>query len=402
MRPLLAQALEVTPDGLDDLLRQGPEPPQVSSVACLSCGTPVMLTSLPAVGMLSLWQSRPVVTNMDTTPTLSAELRASIATGQGLTERLGGTLSRIAVDYVHAPFMPLFTELVQVRDAVFDSLHEHQSQSRDRFFLAGTTSLLLALTLQDLGENGLAMAELRTARMCADNAGHPGLLAWSLITGARIITDEADPGQVALRMSQQAVAVAPPGVHRVRAAVARAYVAARAGDRASVRSALVQVAEARAETPVHDELVQLGGVLTYPTARQDVGLGTTYTLIGNYEAAYTHSSAAIAAYQNGPAEQRSYANEAWAHVDLMTVGLLEGAFDDDVDKSLQHITDLPAQMRIAPLGYAMDRVAALARSVEHKDDRAVRQLAGTIRDYRALGSTTGPAREVDGTAHEPA
>jgi hypothetical protein len=333
--------------------------------------------------------SGPVVISMDTAPSLSAEVLAAIATGDGLMEHLGGALSRIAVDYLREPFMPLFAELVQVRDAVFDSLHEHQGQSRDRFFLAGTTSLLLAYTLQDLGQDDLALAELRTARLCADHAGHPGLLTWALIDGAMMVTDQVAPSQAALRSasmwSQQAAAAAPPGDLRIRTAVIGALAAARAGDSTSARSALVRLAEARAQTPVHDETLQLGGRLTYPTAKQDVGLGRIYTLLQNYEAAYAHSSAAIIAYQSGPAEQRAYTSEAASHINLMNVGILVGAFDDDVDRAFQYLVDLPAGMRNASLGNAMERVEVLACSTEHKNDRVVRRLGDTVRDYRASG-----------------
>jgi hypothetical protein len=288
----------------------------------------------------------------------------------------------------------LFAELVQLREVLFDSLHEPQGNSRDRFFLAGVASLLLAYPLMDFGEDYWAMAELRTAGLCADQAGHPGLMTWSLIDSMLPTIDQAAPSQaeleVALRFAQQADAVAPPGNYRIRIAILEAKAAALAGDPAAARSALARLAEARDQTPVHDDLLQLGGRMVMPTAKQDLNLGGIYTLLQNYEAAHVHSSAAITAYQNGPAKQRSYIHEAMAHINRMIAGILEGAFDDNVDKAFQHLVDLPEDMRAASLHNAMDRAAALASSAEHKDDRAVKQLKDLVRDYQAVPLTTPP------------
>ncbi|MFG2136597.1 helix-turn-helix domain-containing protein [Streptomyces sp. NPDC048650] len=98
-----------------------------------------------------------------------AEFMSSSNVSADELEQFGFALARIATDYVHAPLLPLFTELVTVRDELFDRLQGRQrpQQSRELFMLAGTACLLLAHASQNLGEQASAMAQIRTARMCA-------------------------------------------------------------------------------------------------------------------------------------------------------------------------------------------------------------------------------------------
>lgn len=56
-------------------------------------------------------------------------------------------LCRIAINYVHAPLLPLFRDLTRLRTLACELLQngrQHPGQARELFFLAGTTCLLLA------------------------------------------------------------------------------------------------------------------------------------------------------------------------------------------------------------------------------------------------------------------
>jgi transcriptional regulator with XRE-family HTH domain len=108
--------------------------------------------------------------------------------GSSALEHLTFELSRIAVEYVHAPLLPLFRDLVMLRDSSFTLLRGHQSprQARELFFLTGTTCVLLAQASQNLGDDAAAMAHVRAAWACADQADHDGLQGWSRGTAALI------------------------------------------------------------------------------------------------------------------------------------------------------------------------------------------------------------------------
>ncbi|WP_419707955.1 hypothetical protein [Promicromonospora sp. NFX87] len=333
---------------------------------------------------------------MATEAARSSSAFADLFSSQGLSddvlEQFGFRLSRIATDYVHAPLRPLFTELIAVRDEIFTLLNERPNPrlSSDLFFLAGSACLLLAHASQNLGELKSSVTQIRAARLFAEHAGHTGLQAWTAGTAA-LITEWSPQSRMTLRLTQQAAALAPQGESRIRIAAIEARAAAKIGDNARARAALDQFHAARDETPVNDEVVQFGGLLTFPAAKQDYYLGGTYTLLGEYEAARRHSTAAITAYRTGPVEERSYGDEALAHIDLLTIGILHDRVDD-VEHALRHVLDLPPQMRIRQLGSAMDRVRSLMHRPEHEKNPAIKQLAELINDYDVIDGTEGPER----------
>lgn len=55
---------------------------------------------------------------------------------------------------------------------------QHPEQARQRYFLAGVTSDLLAKASYDIADPHAATTRARTACLCAENADHNGLRAW--------------------------------------------------------------------------------------------------------------------------------------------------------------------------------------------------------------------------------
>jgi transcriptional regulator with XRE-family HTH domain len=383
-RRRLADVLHVPLDHVEDLLVPGLiSPLKPDGVMIVTSGSP---TWEDADGL------RALATTAAQSSSAFTDLFSSSNVSDDVLEHFGLALSRIATAYVHAPLLPLFTELVTVRDNLFALLHGRQSpqQSRDLFLLAGTACLLLAHASQNLGETASSMAQIRAAQLCAERAGHTGLRAWTAGTGA-LIAEWSPQSRMSLKLAQHAASLAPPGEARIRIAAIEARTAARIGDHVLARRALDRMQDARQETPVHDEVEQFGGLLTFPAAKQDYYLGGTYTLLGDHEAAHHHATAAITAYRDGPPEERSYGDEALAHIDLITIGILEGAFDDDAEGALRHVLDLPADLRIRQLGNAMNRVSALTRNAEHQGNRTIGQLSHLIRNYQVIdGAATTP------------
>lgn len=133
---------------------------------------------------------------------------------------------------------------------------------RDFYFLAGATAGMLARAARDIGHLDAAMTHARTALLCADRAGHPGLKLW-------IRNEQAGSARWAgwyhdaLRYTQLADADAP--AVRGTAAVAHAYQKARAyaavGDVDRARVALNLAAAAR-DRVQPDDLDELGGQLS--------------------------------------------------------------------------------------------------------------------------------------------
>ncbi|MFE7318541.1 helix-turn-helix domain-containing protein [Streptomyces sp. NPDC057555] len=332
-------------------------------------------------------QLRSLAAGAAQTSSAFAEFIASSNVSSDVLEQFGFILARIATDYVHAPLLPLFTELIDVRDELFDRLQGHQrpQQSRELLLLAGTACLLLAHASQNLGESASAMAQIRTARLCAEEADHTGLRAWVAGTAA-LIAEWSPQNRMALKLTEQAARLAPAGETRIRVAAIEARAAARIGDHKLALAALDRMQQAREETPLHNEVEQFGGLLSFPLAKQDYYLGGTYTLLGQHEEAYRHATAAISAYRSGPREERSYGDEALAHIDLITIGILQGD-PDAATTALQHVLNLPPQMRIRQLGGAMDRLGGFMHRPGLKGNRTIRTLTDLIRGYEVIDGT---------------
>ncbi|MFE0131715.1 hypothetical protein ACFWY6_09070 [Streptomyces sp. NPDC059037] len=89
----------------------------------------------------------------------------------------------------------------------------------------------------------------------------------------------------------------------------------------------------------------------------------------------------------GPQEERSYGDEALAQLDLFTIGIHQGDLDEAV-AALDHVLNLPPEMRIRQLGNGMERLGALVRRPELKHSRAAGELADLIRGYQVIDGET--------------
>ncbi|MFB7600814.1 XRE family transcriptional regulator [Streptomyces sp. NPDC056160] len=299
-------------------------------------------------------------------------------------EHLSFEISRIATDYVHAPLLPLFADLLSLRDQIFALLVGRQRpyQTRELFLLGGTTCLLLSHASQNLGDTRSAMAQVRTAWTCAEQADHTGLRAWTRGTTA-LINEWSPQSRMALKLTEHAAALAPAGESRIRIAAIEARTAARLGDRDRALAAVERLHRAREETPEKDEIERFGGLLSFPVAKQEYYLGGTFALLGEHAVAEQHATAAIERYVTGPPEERSYGDEALAVIDITTARLAQGDLDGAAERLRQTLA-LPPELRIQQLGKAVDRVAALLRQPAFAGNRDIRELADLATSYRVI------------------
>jgi transcriptional regulator with XRE-family HTH domain len=299
-------------------------------------------------------------------------------------EHLSFEISRIATDYVHAPMFPLFGDLLSLRDQIFSLIKGRQrpQQTRELFMLAGTTCLLLSHASQNLGDTRSAMAQVRTAWTCAEQADHTGLRAWTRGTTA-LITEWSPQNRMALKLTEHGAALAPAGESCIRIAAIEARTAARIGDQERALAAIERLVRAREETPETDEVEQYGGLLSFPVAKQEYYLGRTFALLGEYAEAERHAATGVEQYVTGPPEERSYGDEALAVIDIATAKLAQGDIDGAAER-LRQILALPPELRIQQLGKAMDRVAVLLQQPAFAENRDARELADLARSYRVI------------------
>jgi len=139
-------------------------------------------------------------------------------------------IGRLAVAYVHSDLEIVFGDLVDTRDVLFGLLQGRQRprHTRQLYFLTGATCLLLAHGSQNLGDERAALAQLRCAWTCVDQADHLGLRTWAQGTAALLAEWSSHP-EKAVDIASAGMDAAT-GVGRTRLAAIQARAAARAGD----------------------------------------------------------------------------------------------------------------------------------------------------------------------------
>lgn len=265
-------------------------------------------------------------------------------------EHLAYEITRIAIDYVHAPLLPLFHDLVELRDCGIELLQSrpHPNQARELFFLVGTVCTLLAHASQNLGDAVAGMAQARTAAICADQADHNGLRAWVAGTQALIAEWTRRPVD-AVEFAERGQVHAATIESSIRLGAIEARALARLGDKSR---ALVVLDRTRRQVDAQqsdDEFQRFGGVLTFPATKALYYAGSTLGLVGEHERAERAALEAIAAYESGPAEARSYGDEALARVDVAAARVARGDLEGAAD-ALRPVLVLPPEQRIRQIG----------------------------------------------------
>jgi hypothetical protein len=298
--------------------------------------------------------------------------------------------------------VPVFRELDALRDDVFKLLRSPDpAQARDLYLLAGITCGLLAHASDDLGYIGAAHVQACAALVCADKADHPTLAAWVL--GVRALQSEwsGRPGESLRFVAQaraQVVRERVPSTVSVWLAAIEARAHARRGDRDRALDALKVAADDRSRLTDsredRNEFDAVGGILTFTKAKQHYYAGTTYRRVGEFDAAQANARAAISAYATGPAEQRSYGDEAIAWIDL-SIARASGDHAD-LDGSAEALATVREQspdrrlpMLLAPLE---DLTTALSAS-RIRDARQAVEMRTSIREL--VASCQRPAAEVE-------
>jgi tetratricopeptide (TPR) repeat protein len=289
--------------------------------------------------------------------------------GPEAVAQLGAEIGGLASDYIREPIANIMGDLVQAQDAVF-------SLRVELYMLAGVVSGLLAKASHDLGKAHDAMTQARTMYVCADNADHPGLRVWARGLQSLIAYWAGRP-QEAVRYAQAGAMILEGGRGTVAAWLpaleARAF--AQLGNTAEARSALRRAYASR-EAVMPDELDRIGGLLTFPQAKQHYyAAGALVSIEGGDTEAEAEAVAALELYEEADPVDRSFSDIAGARAELalarVHVGEIEGARD-----ALAPMLGLDPTLRIGGIITSAERVHQALRDPRFVDS----VLASALRD----------------------
>ena len=261
-------------------------------------------------------------------------------------DQLQDDVAALAVTYPKRPVTEILGQLVQTQDVIFTLLEGRQppAYTRQLLLLASVTSGLLSKASHDLADPHAALAQSRTAFLCADNADHNGMRAW--IRGLQsLIAYWAGRYHESVRYAQQGIQYGARSTTSVWLPVSEARAWAALGNAAEARTA-IQRAETAWEQLQPDELDELGGICTFSRPRQLYYAADALAwLPAEAEAAEQYSLDAVAAYQDTAALEWAFGDAAGSAADLaitrITRGELEGAAE-----ALQPVLQLPVEQRI--------------------------------------------------------
>lgn len=313
--------------------------------------------------------------------------------GPEALDQLRDDVGVLANDYIREPLMSIMGDLVQTQEIVFLLLEGKQkpAQTRDLYLLAGLVSGLLAKASQDLGRHHDAMTQARTMFVCADNADHHGLRAWARGLQSLIAYWAGRP-QEAVRYARSGADLAANLTGTVTAWLpsleARAWALLSAADETA--AAIGRAADHRARHQP-DDLDQIGGLLSFPVAKQHYYAAGAYVFLdGEQGNAQREAATAIELYGSGDPQHRSYSDEAGAHADLALSRVTDGELDG-AREALAPVLDLAPERRIGGIVASAARVHDALRGRPYAASPAARSLREQIEAFCQVPAAALPA-----------
>lgn len=307
-------------------------------------------------------------------------------------------LSELSGLFLHQPAAALFPRLVRLRSSLLEHLYEHQPlrRSRDLYAFTGMACVVLAHASHVLGHRSSGVTHAQLARLCAQEADHVELHAWALGTQA-LLAEAANRPQDALRYLRAAgdelTRSRVPGTAAVRLASYEARLAARVGQHERARAALAAAEHTREQVGSNGEIAELddiGGILSFPDAKQEFFSAEANLLLGRCERAEHDALAAISSYTGGPPEQSSYGDLALAWLDVAAARLATGDLDG-MREAIQPVLALPADLRIEPLRGPLATLASTLAQHRYRGSHLANNVRSAIQSY-----DLGP-REIPGS-----
>ncbi|MGH3158098.1 MAG: hypothetical protein ACRDNF_16185 [Streptosporangiaceae bacterium] len=314
---------------------------------------------------------------------LHAEWAEASNIGEATLEQLDADVRRIARDYVQFPPLPMFGEMLYVRDRVYSLLKGRQKPAATvhLHLLAGILCGLLANASTDLGYRDAAAEQARAAWAYGEVIGHNGLRCWTRGMQALIEYWSERPKQ-AVRLAQSAGRYADSATASARLYSIEGRMWATLGDSWEANRCLHAAAGARESSREEDLHDEVGGVFGFDEAKSYYYAGATHIHLGQADAALVATGRAVELYASGPAGQRSYGAESLARVDMAVAYLLKRRLDGAAE-ALEPVLSIPAGLRIAQLGERLAGARSRLGDPAFRDAHEGRDLRERIRAFLA-------------------
>jgi hypothetical protein len=297
------------------------------------------------------------------------------------TVELAEGLRDVATAYPRQPLHIVLPSIISTQEGLFELL-ERPTDPRtgaELYFLAGVSSGLLAKASHDSMQPLAAKAQARTARMCAQAAGHTGLMAWADGIASLVSYWAGQPGE-ALRSAQRGLTSNAnssnlPWLH---------YLAARAHAAMGNAEGALEAIRAGEESwsrVQHDELDELGGLATFTQLRGDYyAADALVELPDQHPLAVDYSQRAVAGYANTSAPDWAFGDSAGSSAALARARIADGSVDG-AGEVIRPVLELPVDQRINGV---IKCVSAVHRELRAVDASEASDLRDQIEAFTEL------------------
>ncbi|MGH3940388.1 MAG: hypothetical protein ACRDTG_17485 [Pseudonocardiaceae bacterium] len=299
-------------------------------------------------------------------------------------DQLAEHVGRLARAYLTGPMLPLFGDLVMIRNRAYELLErtERLSQRHDLYLVAGQLSCLLAGTSCDLGHPAAAIEQARAARTYAELIGHPSLWAYASGMLSAFFSLEGRHRR-SLEFARAGLARLGTGSAAVRLHSLEALACSRLRIDDEAQLAITAATRARDEAPGDDEIHDLtGGMFTSTPAKQSYMAAMTHTNLHQPHATITAATHAIELWTSGPAEECAGSALAVARIDLVTAHLLHHDLDA-AQEALLPVLAVPAEQRTTIVVTRLDSLERPLTTGPAGASATARDMAARIEDFRA-------------------
>jgi hypothetical protein len=209
-------------------------------------------------------------------------IKAASALDPSALEHLHDAAQRAARAYYVTPPLVMLTDLVRLRDTVYEQLNRTRKprQQAELYLLAGEVSGLLSSVALDLGRMDVAEMQARVAHTYGSVIDHQSLCAWARTLQSNVYMWCDRPKQ-AVSIADSALSDAPPGTAKARLHAVRGRAIAMLGGRDEAARSL-QISDHELDASGNDTLMDdIGGEFGFDRARHALCLGATYVLLGD-------------------------------------------------------------------------------------------------------------------------
>src|SRR6266571_2494229 len=307
--------------------------------------------------------------------------------GDATLEQLRADVTNTAQDYVTGEPFPLFQEMHRIRRRIYTVLDRRlwPRDTKALYFLLGGLNGLMANAAKDLGYPQAAEELVRAGWAYAIVIDHWPLLGFLRSQAASISYWRSRPRQTR-QLALDGLRYRPDGPGAAQLHLLHAQAAAEIGDAQGTRNAVADAEDAgHAEG---DELQdELGGEFRFTAGKHAYLAGSALIGIpGNEADAIRQLRNAIARFETGAAQDRSYGCEAIARINLALAQLRSGHLDA-VD--LEPVLSLPSDRRIDALSPRLRAVRSQLGKPGYQGAAGASDLDEQIEDFCRETIATG-------------